>query len=117
MKDDNPKQVRAHRVLLTEDACDLEAFRPIVEHTVILADYPYASEVASNVLIYDSATVRSAIAAPETRKEIMAEWVETLSDGPGIMVLRGAFADPAPIDASNAHYWAMIEDDRRSNIG
>ena len=117
MKDDNAKRLRANRVWLTEDACDLEAFKPIVEQATNLADYPYATEVASNVLIYDGANIRDAAASPETRREIMAEWVEALSDGPGIVAFRDAFADHAPIDASNAHYWAIIEDERKSNVG
>jgi hypothetical protein len=60
------------------------------------------------VVIYDSAEVREAAASPETRKEIMAEWVESLTDGPGVMVFRKAFANLAPVDAANA----FLGDDR-----
>ena len=69
------------------------------------------------MLIYDGANVREAAASPETRKEIMAEWVEALTGGPGIVAFRNAFADHAPIDASNAHYWAIIEEERKSKVG
>ncbi len=34
------------------EACDLDAFRALVERTVDRADYPFANDVVSNVLIY-----------------------------------------------------------------
>ena len=81
----------------------------MVERSVNRADYPFASDVASNVPVYDGLEARKAAASPEARKELMAEWVEALTDGPGIIVIRGAFADLTAIDKSNAHYWAIIE--------
>jgi ectoine hydroxylase-related dioxygenase (phytanoyl-CoA dioxygenase family) len=117
MKDDNAKRLRANRVWLSEASCDIEAFRRIVERSVDPADYPFASDVKSNVLIYDGLEARSAAASPEARKELMAEWVEALTDGPGIIAIRGAFADMTPIDRTNDHFWAIIEDERRNNVG
>ena len=117
MKDDNAKTIRSNRVWLEEGACDLEDFRALVDRTTDLADYPFASEVKSNVLIYDSAAVRKAAAAPDARKEILAEWVEAMTDGPGVVVFRSAFSDHAAIDASNEHYWAIIEEQHATNSG
>ena len=76
MKDDNAVRLRANRVWLSEASCDLDAFRRIVERSVNRADYPFASDVISNVLVYDGLEARSAAASPESRKDIMAEWVE-----------------------------------------
>ena len=67
--------------------------------------------------VYDGLEARSAAASSEMRKELMAEWVEALTDGPGIIVIRGAFADLAAIDKSNAHFWAIIDEERLSNVG
>jgi ectoine hydroxylase-related dioxygenase (phytanoyl-CoA dioxygenase family) len=117
MKDDNAKLIRTNRVWLTQDSCELDEFRNRVERTVNLADYPFASEAKSNVLVYDGLKARSAAASPGTRKELMAEWVEALTDGPGIIAIRGAFADTTAIDAANDHFWAIIEQERRSNVG
>ncbi len=117
MKTDNSRTIRGNRVWLEEAACDLEDFRQLVERTTDPADYPYAAEVESNVLIYDSATVRRAAASPDTRKELFAEWVEAMTDGPGVLVFRGAFEDHASIDASNRHYWSIMEEQRRTNTG
>ena len=86
MKDDNVNQMRSNRVWLSEASCDLDAFKPIVERSVNRADYPFARDVVSNVLIYDGLESRAAAASPESRKELMAEWIEALTDGPGIIV-------------------------------
>ena len=115
MKDDNPKQLRANRVYLAEETCDLDAFRALVERTVDLKDYPFAGDVVANVLIYDGDAVRGAAGSPETRREMMAEWVEAMTDGPGIIVFRKAFADLRPIEAANVHFWAMIDEQHRNN--
>ena len=117
MKTDNSKTIRSNRVWLEEAACDLEDFRALVERKTDVADYPYASDVKSNVLIYDSAAVRKAAAAPDTRREILAEWVEAMTDGPGIVVFRNTFSDHAAIDASNEHYWAIIDEQHATKTG
>ena len=117
MKDDNAKRLRANRVWLAADSCDLDAFKKLVERTTNRADYPFARDVISNVPVYDGLEAGSAAASSETRKELMAEWVEALTDGPGIIVIRGAFADLAAIDKANAHFWAIIDEERLSNVG
>jgi len=117
MKDDNFKRLRSNGVWLTADSCDLDEFRRIVERSANPADYPFASDIVSNVPVYDGLEARSAAASPEARKEWMAEWVEALTDGPGIIVIRGAFPDHGAIDRSNAHFWAIIEEERLSNVG
>jgi ectoine hydroxylase-related dioxygenase (phytanoyl-CoA dioxygenase family) len=117
MKDDSVARMRSNRVWLSEATCDLDAFRAIVERSVSRADYPFAGDVISNVLVYDGLEARSAAASPEARKELMAEWVEALTDGPGIIAIRGAFAEMTAVDRTNDHFWAIIEEERLSNVG
>ncbi len=117
MKDDNAKRLRSNRVWLSEASSDLGAFRQVVERSVNRADYPFASDVISNVLVYDGLDARSAAASPEARKELTAEWVEALTDGPGIIAIRGAFADMTAIDRTNDHFWAIIDEERLGNVG
>ena len=69
------------------------------------------------MLVYDGLEARSAAASTEARKEIMAEWVDALTDGPGIIAVRGAFADMTAIDEANDHFWAIIDEERKSNGG
>src|SRR5271157_2403521 len=112
MKDDNVKLIRTNRVWLAEESCDLDEFRRIVERSVNGADYPFASDVVANVPVYDGLKALSAAASLESRKDITAEWVEALTDGPGVIAIRGAFADMTAIDKANDHFAKPGANDR-----
>lgn len=117
MQVDNLARVRAERVWLTRDQCDIEEFRAIIERTTRLADYPFASAIEKNVPIYDGAAVCEAASAPETRRALLAEWVEALTDGPGVVAFKGAFPDSAPIDAATEIFTAIIADQHKTGAG
>lgn len=117
MKADNSAKLRADRVWLTADMCNIDDFAAMTQRTTNRADYPFASEVRKNVLIYDGATVRVAAGDPARRKAILAEWVEAMTDGPGVVVFRGAFEDMAPIDAATEAFNAIIAGERAAGAG
>ncbi|RRR82270.1 phytanoyl-CoA dioxygenase family protein [Streptomyces sp. RP5T] len=94
------------RAWLSEQDCDLEAFRALVERGVDPADYPYASAVERNVLLYDAERVRGA----EDRREVQEELVKALTDGPGVVVLRGAFPDHAVVDRFTEVFDSLIRE-------
>ncbi|MET8246570.1 phytanoyl-CoA dioxygenase family protein [Streptomyces sp. NPDC005202] len=98
------------RAWLSEQDCDLDAFRALVERTTDLADHPYASSVERNVLVYDSERLRTA----DDRRDVQAELVRALDEGPGIVVFRGAFPDPAVVDRATAVFDALIAEQRAS---
>ncbi|MEU6141945.1 phytanoyl-CoA dioxygenase family protein [Streptomyces sp. NPDC047081] len=97
------------RAWLSERDCDLADFRELVERTTDLADFPYASAVESNVLVYDSERLRKA-----ERRAVRAELVRALADGPGIVVFRGAFTDHAVVDRLSAVFDALIAEQHAS---
>ncbi len=117
MKTDNSGKLRADRVWLSAEECHLEDFIPLVERTTDPADYPFASAVAKNVLVYDSDAVRQTAAAPESRKALLAEWAEAMTDGPGIVVFRKAFPDTGILDRASALFRTMIEEEKAGNLG
>jgi ectoine hydroxylase-related dioxygenase (phytanoyl-CoA dioxygenase family) len=117
MKTDNAAKLRSDRVWLSAEQCHIEDFAALVERRTDPADYPFAAEVVSNVLVYDGAAIRDAAPFPDTRRALLAEWVEAMTDGPGIVVFRGAFADTAVVDEATTHFWAMINEQRASNTG
>ncbi|KUN23325.1 phytanoyl-CoA dioxygenase [Streptomyces antibioticus] len=94
------------RAWLSEQDCDLAALRPLVERTTDPADYPYADAVERNVLIYDSERV----GAVKERREVQEELVRALTDGPGVVVFRGAFPDAAVVDRASAVFEALIRE-------
>ncbi|MFJ5561208.1 phytanoyl-CoA dioxygenase family protein [Streptomyces sp. NPDC093250] len=97
---------------LSERDCDLETFRALVEQQTDLAAHPHATAVERNVLLYDAD--RLALA---DGRAVQAELVRALAAGPGIVVIRGAFPDPAVVDRTTAVFDALIAEQRASGAG
>ncbi|MGC2999198.1 phytanoyl-CoA dioxygenase family protein [Streptomyces sp. G35A] len=93
----------AHATWLSERDCDLGAFRALVERTTDPAAYPHACAVERNVLLYEAGRLARA-----ERRTVQAELVRALAEGPGIVVIRGAFPDPAVVDRTSAVFDALI---------
>ncbi|MFI1721969.1 phytanoyl-CoA dioxygenase family protein [Streptomyces sp. NPDC020489] len=96
------------RAWLSDQDCDLGVLRTLVERTTDPADYPYADSAERNVLVYDSARV----AAAGNRREVQEELVRALSDGPGVVVFRGAFPDPGVVDRASEVFEALIREQK-----
>ena len=88
---------------------DLDA---LVRRPTDLAAYPHAHEVARQVLLYDAAALRRAVADPAGRAAVEDELVRALSDGPGVVVLQGAFDDLGVVDRVTGAFDAMVADER-----
>lgn len=89
-------------VWLRRSDCTLEDFRASVEATVTdPADYPFAASVERGVVIY-GADLTEKIAEAGVRKDVQAEIVHALLEGPGIVVFQGAFAAEVIDRASDA---------------
>ncbi|MFG3332057.1 phytanoyl-CoA dioxygenase family protein [Streptomyces tendae] len=99
--------VPAHRAHLSAGDCDLAAFRELVEQPTDPAAYPRAAAVERNVPVYDAGELRDDAGTA-------AELVHALADGPGIVVLEGAFPDPAVVDRATAVFDALIAEQRAS---
>jgi len=93
---------------LSADDCRLADLIDLVSRKTDLADYPYASSVEQNVLIYDGARLRKQLSRPACRPRVETELARALLDGPGIMVLAGAFDDPWVIDRATWQFEAII---------
>ncbi|MDX3712179.1 phytanoyl-CoA dioxygenase family protein [Streptomyces europaeiscabiei] len=100
------------RTWLTEADCDLDTFRALVEQSTDPAGHPSAERVELNVPLYDSDRLRSLTATPQGRRNVQAELVRALMDGPGIVVFKGAFTDPAVVDRASAAFRELIEEER-----
>ena len=100
-----------------ESDCRLEDFAAIVEQTTALADYPHATGVERGVLVYDPAALCHASSDEVGRERVEGELVRALTDGPGVLVLKGAFADLDVVDRATAAFDAMIADERAAGGG
>ncbi len=92
----------------TESDCRIEDFVALVDQATELADYPHATDVQRNVLIYDAASLRGAIGSPQGRLEVEAELVRALTEGPGVVAFKGAFPDAAVVDRATRVYEEII---------
>ncbi|MGY5014018.1 phytanoyl-CoA dioxygenase family protein [Streptomyces sp. 900105755] len=109
-----PTSTAGARTWLTEADCDLDAFRSLVDQRTDPADTPSAERVEQNVPLYDSDRLRALTATPDGRREVQGELVRALLGGPGIVVLKGAFADADVVDRATEAFTALIEEERAS---
>ena len=84
-------------------------FATIVEQPVDLGDFPLADRIDQGVVVYDSRSLRSRISEAPGRLEVQAELVRVLSEGPGVLVLSGAFDQDSVLDAATDVFRGIIE--------
>ena len=90
MKDDNARRLRANRVWLTPDSCDLNALRGNRERSVNRADVSLRQRRCVECARSTTASeARKAAASPESGKECCwSNGSTSIADGPGIIVIR-----------------------------
>ncbi|MET0899276.1 MAG: phytanoyl-CoA dioxygenase family protein [Mycobacterium sp.] len=96
----------AHRAWIEDDDCRLEDFRALVLRSTDLADYPFAHGVRDGVLVYAAASLAAA-----DRRAVQRELISALSDGPGVVIVEGAF-EMAVVDATTAAFDELIDAQR-----
>jgi ectoine hydroxylase-related dioxygenase (phytanoyl-CoA dioxygenase family) len=95
-----------HKPWIDEDDLRLDDFRAQVLRSTERADYPLATDVRSNVLVYSAATVGTA-----DRRGLQSELVRALTDGPGVVVFERAF-DADVVDRASEAFFAIIDAQR-----
>lgn len=101
-----PNRTPAHGSRRVED-CHLEDLLTVLADSTDLADYPHAARVEKSVLIYQSATLRPLLAHESQAEAVRTEIADALADGPGIVVLAGAF-DHEVIDRVSTTFEEVI---------
>ncbi|MCP3856330.1 MAG: phytanoyl-CoA dioxygenase [Actinomycetia bacterium] len=87
------------------DDCDLDELRRIVETESDLADYPHSAGEAEGAVVYEAGHFAS-LPEAETRS-LDQELARVLRDGPGIVVIKGAFAGDT-LDAVSVVFEELI---------
>jgi ectoine hydroxylase-related dioxygenase (phytanoyl-CoA dioxygenase family) len=88
----------------------LEDLLAVLKDQTDPADYPHAAAVEQQVPVYDAARVRAA-----DPREVQSEFVRAFADGPGIVVLKGAFSNDV-VDATTVEFNRLIDEQHRSGI-
>jgi ectoine hydroxylase-related dioxygenase (phytanoyl-CoA dioxygenase family) len=97
----SPK-VASHAWIEASD-CRLEDFRREVLNAVTdLADYPHAHDVRGGVLVYSAEVMAQA-----DRRRLQAELIHAFADGPGVIMIEGAFGG-ATVDSASAAFRDLI---------
>jgi ectoine hydroxylase-related dioxygenase (phytanoyl-CoA dioxygenase family) len=91
-----------HRPWIEETDCALDEFRAHVLRDTDPAEYPHATDVRANVLIYSSADIARA-----DRRTLQSELIRALADGPGVVVFEDAFP-PDVVDRAGAAFFDII---------
>lgn len=91
-----------------ESECRIDDFRTQVLRDTDPADYPNATGVRGNVLVYSAAAV-----ADGDRRELQAELIRALTDGPGVVLFESAFS-PDLVDRANEGFFAIIAAQREA---
>ncbi len=91
---------------LEQGDCDLAAFDRLTAQTLRLDQVPLATEIIRNVPVYDMAGVD--LGDPAVRRPLQAEWATGMLHGAGVVVLRRAYADTAPIDRATKVFHDLI---------
>lgn len=86
----------------TPDSGTLEQIKALTRHTLEAASVPLAAEVTKNIPLYDMRALSGMLSNPAARRQLMAEWADVLGRSAGVVVLKNAYADTAPIDAASA---------------
>ena len=107
----SPFPTREAARLRTADL-DLDEFVRIVAQQTRLADFPLAADLEQNVLVYDAERLLEEARRPDGDDAVAAELVRALTDGPGVVAIRGAFPDVTPVDRATAAFDAIIADER-----
>jgi ectoine hydroxylase-related dioxygenase (phytanoyl-CoA dioxygenase family) len=93
------------RTALSGADCRLDDLRAVLAERTDPAGFPHAGSVEQEVLVYDLDGVR---AAPPD------ELVRAFADGPGVIVVRGAFPDSAVVGRATAAFEDLIAAQRAS---
>jgi ectoine hydroxylase-related dioxygenase (phytanoyl-CoA dioxygenase family) len=94
---------------IEEADCRLESFVASLRQHTDLADYPYAHDVRSGVLVYAADSLAGL--SEEARRAVQAELIRALTDGPGVVVFEGAF-DEAVLDPASVAFTELIDAQR-----
>ncbi len=92
---------------------DISTFKQSVEKTTHPADYPLATNIQQNAVIYSNKTVLDARKDSDKKQALMAEWIKVWLDGPGVLMIAQAM-DADTIDRTNTLFDSIIRDQKNN---
>jgi len=104
-------------IYLSHEHIDLEPLRSLICSTVSPDNVPFAAAITSEVVIYSGEALREQIQFDfSSLRKIQSEWHWVWQDGPGVLVIKGAF-DSALVDEASEAFREIIERERGTSRG
>lgn len=97
---------------LRADDASLDDLLAVLADPTDLADYPFATRLEQDVLVYDAPALRHTVKDTSARDDVLAELARALLSGPGIVVFTGAFESDV-VDRATAAFQQMIDEQHR----
>ena len=101
----------------SEEDIELNDLVELCSRETKLADYPFAADVQKNIVIYDNVRLRSVLEEPAEEQALKSEIARCLKDGPGVLVISGAYPDKSVIDRSTAAFETIIQQEKEAGSG
>ena len=89
-------------------------FQQSIDDVVMLQDYPNAVAVEHNILIYSAGQLRS---GRLSKAAIQLEWAKCWRNGPGVLMIKGFFADTTCVDAMSQVFQKILDAQQHAAIG
>lgn len=100
-----------------EQAFDIAAFDAICAQATQLDDYPLATAVVQNILVYDGNAIRQLLGDLDREAALKAELCRALKDGPGVFAVTAGYANTAVIDRSTALFREIVAEEQAAGQG
>ena len=99
------------------ESCDLDEFKVLTSQNLTADAVPHAAEIVKNVPVYDMEALRSSLDDPARRNALLTEWGNVFRFSAGVIALKRAYADTAPIDRASDVFRQIIAEERESAAG
>ncbi|WP_027211050.1 phytanoyl-CoA dioxygenase family protein [Burkholderia sp. WSM2232] len=93
--------------------CSLEAFADQLRKKADLG-LRFSVETQCDVPVYDCRALDEVLVDPVRQRALQAEWANVLLDGAGVLVIKNAFRDTAPVDEATRIFEQIIRQERES---
>lgn len=98
-------------------SCDLAEFAHLTSQTLTMADLRFAASIVRNVPVYDIPALRGVLSDAGQRRALLAEWGHVLGRSAGVLALKSAYDDCAPIDGATAIFDRIIAREKAAGAG
>lgn len=102
------------RLFVGPEAADIEEFAALCARETDPALYPHSSAVQKNVVIYDGQALLADL--QRDKPAVQKEMHDLLRNGPGVLVVSGAYADLAVVDRHTEVFERIFEAEARQGI-